>query len=158
MLCLMRQGTSELSTCGGTDASLLAQDMGGRLALVESLRMVARFRLSVIPSADESLCNLGQFAFFALLLFSAARRHSSDVLELLRLVEILEELHTELQGMISYPHMDTTLLYDVLQRWSQLLNRCVAELALELVEAPGASAPSISNKSWLIWRGDTTWY
>ena len=43
--------------------------------------------------------------------------------------------------MISSPHLATTLLYDVSQRWSQYLNRCVAALDSEVVEALGASVP-----------------
>ena len=53
----------------------------------------------------------------------------------------MEELHTEVQGMISSPHLATTLLFDVFQRWSQYLNRCVAALSSEVKEAPGASVP-----------------
>ena len=43
--------------------------------------------------------------------------------------------------MISSPHLATTLLFDVSRRWSQYLNRCVAALASEVEEAPGASVP-----------------
>ena len=43
--------------------------------------------------------------------------------------------------MISSPHLATTLLFDVSRRWSQYLNRCVAELALEVVEALGVGVP-----------------
>ena len=68
-------------------------------------------------------------------------RHSSAVAELLRLIERLEELYTEVQGMISSPHLATTLLFDVSRRWSQYLNRCVAASASEVEEAPGASDP-----------------
>ena len=94
--------------------------------------MAARIRLAVIPSADEALRNLGTFAFVASQLFSTGGRHSSAVAELLRLIERLEELHTEVQGMISSPHLVTTLLYDVSRRWSQYLNRCVAASASEV--------------------------
>ena len=65
----------------------------------------------------------------------------SAVAELHRLIERLKELHPEVQGMISSPHLVTTLLFDVLRRWSHYLNRCVAELASEVEEAPGASIP-----------------
>ena len=85
--------------------------------------MAARIRLAVIPSADEALRDLGTFAFVASHLFSAGGRHSSAVAELFRLVERPEELHTEVQGMISSPHLATTLLFDVLWQWSQYLNR-----------------------------------
>ena len=65
----------------------------------------------------------------------------SAVSELLLLIDRLEELHIEVQRMISSPHLATTLLFDVLQRWSQYLSRCVLALALEVEEAPGASVP-----------------
>ena len=43
--------------------------------------------------------------------------------------------------MILFPHLATPLLFDVLWRLSQYLNRCVAALASEVEEAPGASTP-----------------
>ena len=89
----------------------------------------------------KALRDLGTFAFVALHLFSAGGRHSSAVAKLLRLIERLEEIHTEVQGMISSPHLATTLLYDVSRRWSQYLNRCVAASASEVAEALGASVP-----------------
>ena len=55
-------------------------------------------------------------------------------------MELLQPLN-EVQGVISSPHLATTLLFDVLRRWSQYLNRCVAALASEVEEAPGASVP-----------------
>ena len=100
------------------------------------MRVAARVCLAVILSADETLRELGTFAFVASHLFSAGRRHSSALAELLCLIERLEELHTELWGVISCPHLATTFLYDVSRRWIQYLNRCVAAL-----EAPGASFP-----------------
>ena len=138
---LTHQGSVEASTCGGANASLLAQQLDGRLDLSDSLRMATRIRLAVIPSTDEALRDLGTFAFVTLHLFSAGERHSSAVDELLRLIERLEELHTEVQGMISSPHLATTLLYDVSWRWSKYLNRCVAASASEVEEAPGDSVP-----------------
>ena len=68
---LTRQGSVEASTRGGADASLLAQQLDGRLASAEFLRMAARIRLAIIPSADEALRDLGTFAFVASHLFSA---------------------------------------------------------------------------------------
>ena len=103
--------------------------------------MAARVRLSIILSADESPYNIGTFAFVALHLFSAVGRHSSAVAELLRLIERLEDLHTEVQGVISSPNLATTLLFDVLRRWSQYLNRCVAASDSKVVEAPGGRVP-----------------
>ena len=91
---LTQQGTVEVSTRGGADASLLAQQLDGRLDLVDSLRTAAQVRLAEIPSADEALRDLGTFAFVALHLFSAGGRHLSAVAELLCLIERLEEQHT----------------------------------------------------------------
>ena len=75
--------------------------------------MAARFRLAVILSTDEALRNLGTFAFAMSHLFSAGRSHLSAVADLLCLIERLEKLHTKVQGMISPPHLATTLLFDV---------------------------------------------
>ena len=130
-----------MSTRGGADTSLLAQQLDGRLALADSLWMAARVRLVVILAADKALRDLGTFAFVASHLFSTEERHLSTVAKLLRLIERLEELHTEMQGIISSPHRSTTVLFDVLWRWSQYLNRCVAALASEVEEAPGDSVP-----------------
>ena len=107
------------------------------------MRMAARLRLSVIQYADEALHNLGTFDFVASHLFYAGGRHLSVVTKLLRLIERLEELHTKVQGIISPPHLATTLFYDVLRRWSQYFNRCVAASASKVVEAPGASLPHL---------------
>ena len=62
--------------------------------------MSSRSRLTVILSADKVLYDLGAFVFVALHLFFAGRHHSSAVAELLFLVQRLEELHTEVLGMI----------------------------------------------------------
>ena len=43
--------------------------------------------------------------------------------------------------MISSPHLSTTLIYDVPQWWSLYLNRCVAVLESEALEAPGDNVP-----------------
>ena len=102
--------------------------------------MSARVRLAVIPSADKALCDLGTFAFFASHFFSAGGRHSSAITNIHRLIERLEELHTEVQGMISSPHIEATLLYDVLRKCSQSFNRCMTACDSEVTEAPGASA------------------
>ena len=115
--------------------------MDGRLASAHSLRMAARVRLAVITPSNEALCNLRMFAFIASYLFSAGGRHSSAVAELLRLIERLEELHAEVQEMISPPHLSTTILYYASRRWIQYLNRCVMVLVSEGFEAPGTSVP-----------------
>ena len=43
--------------------------------------------------------------------------------------------------MISSPHLATTLLFDVSRRWRLYLNRCVAALASESLDAPGYQVP-----------------
>ena len=76
------QGSVEASTRGGADASLLAQQLDGRLALADSLWMAVRICLAVIPSADESLRDLGTFDFVA----------SHLIVELLQPLNEAEEL------------------------------------------------------------------
>ena len=107
-----------MSTDGGVDASLLAQQLDGRLASADSLRTAARVRLAAILSAEEALRNFGTFAFVASHLFSTGGRPSSADTEILRIIERLGELHTEVQVMISSPHLATTLLFDVSRQWS----------------------------------------
>ena len=92
---LTRQGAVEASTRGGVDASLLNQQIYGRLALADSPRTDAQVCLADILSADEALCDLGTFAFVASHLFSAGGRHTSSVAEILCLITRLEELHAE---------------------------------------------------------------
>ena len=70
----MRRGTVEASTRGGSDTSLLAQQLNRGLASAYSLWMAARVHIAITPSADEALCNLGTFAFIASHLFSADGR------------------------------------------------------------------------------------
>ena len=70
--------------------------------------MSAEASLSVIPSADEALHVLVTFAFVASHLFSTVGQHATAVLELFHIIERLEELHTEVQGMITSPHLETT--------------------------------------------------
>ena len=122
---MTRQGTVKASNCEEAEASLLAHQLDIRLASTDSLRTSARVRLAVTLSADEALCNLGKFSFVASHLFSAAGRHTSEVVEILCLIERVEELHTKVQGMIKPPHLATTLLYAVSSWWSLYLNRCV---------------------------------
>ena len=89
------QGAVEAATHGGADTSLLEHQLDGQLALSDSLRTSTRVHLAVIPSTDESLWDLGAFTFVASCLFSAGGRHLSSVAYILRITEILEELHTE---------------------------------------------------------------
>ena len=92
---MTRQGTVDALTREGAGASLLAQQLYGQLAFVDSLRTATRVRLACIPSAEKALRDLGTFAFVALHLFSAAGQHASAVTDLLRLIKISEELHTK---------------------------------------------------------------
>ena len=115
--------------------------MDGHLALADPLQTATIVRLAAILSTDEALRDLGTFTFVTLHLFSAGRRQSSDVAELLRLIEKSEETHTEVQGMISSLHPATTIIYDVSWRWILYLNRCVDASALEALEAPGVNIP-----------------
>ena len=103
--------------------------------------MAARVPLSVTLSADEALRDLGTFVFVLSHLFSAGRRHSSSVADILRLIKRLEVLNTEVQGMILSPNLATELLFDVLWWCRQYLNRFVAALNSEVVEAPWGSIP-----------------
>ena len=103
----------------GAEASLLSQQLNGRLASVDFLRASVRVHLDAIPSTDEVLCDLGMFAFVTSHLLSAVSRHSSVVADILCLVERLEDTHTKVYWIISSPHLSTTLIYDVLRRWSQ---------------------------------------
>ena len=105
------QGLVDASNRGGTDVSLLMQQLDGHLVLADSLCMAVRVRLAVIPSTDESLRKLVTFAFVPSHLFSVGGRHFSAFVKLLRLIERLEELHTEVQGLISSLHLATTLLF-----------------------------------------------
>ena len=97
---MTHHGTVEVYTRGGSDASLLAQHLDGSLALADSLRADVRVRLAAIPSADETLSDLGMFAFISLHLFSAGGRHLSAVADIVLLIERLEKLHIEEQEMI----------------------------------------------------------
>ena len=81
------------------------------------------------------------FAFVASHLLSTIRSHSSAVAELISIIKRPEEIHTEVQGVISSPHLDTKLLYYVSRRWSLYLIRRVDALVSEVLEAPGANIP-----------------
>ena len=111
------------------------------MASAEYLQTALRVLLDAIPSVEEALRDLGTFAFVALHIFFAGGWHSLAVVDILCLIESLEELHTEVQGIISPPHPAMTLLYNVLRRWSLYSNRCVDALASEALEALGANVP-----------------
>ena len=98
------------------------------------------------PPGRHPFCGGGasrprHLAFVALSLFPAGGRHLSAIMELIRLIKRLEELHTKVQGMISPPHLATTLLFNVSRRWSLYLNRCVAALTSESLDALGCQVP-----------------
>ena len=78
------------------------------------------------------------FALVASHLFSAGGRHSSTIAEILRIVERLEEIHTKVQGVISSPHIATTLLFDLSRQWSLYLNKCMSESASEPLDTSGS--------------------
>ena len=65
----------------------------------------------------------------------------AEFTELLRIIERLEELHNEVQGIIKPPKLSTTLLYYVSRWWSLYLNRCVSTSLSEVHEAPRAMEP-----------------
>ena len=115
---MTRQGLFKASTHGGYDVSLLAQQLDRRLTLTDSLQISTRVRLAIIPFAYEALRDLCTFAFVALHLFSASERHSSAIVNILHLLESLEKLQTKVHRMISFPHLFTTIIYNVSQRWS----------------------------------------
>ena len=81
------------------------------------------------------------FTFVASHILSAGRGHPSAFAELLCLIERLDDLHAEVQGMISSPHLATTIIYNMSGWWSLYINRCVAALASEDLEALGANTP-----------------
>ena len=71
------------------DASLLSQQLEGRLASADYLQTAVRFRLAAILYAEEAICDIGTFAFAALQIFSAGGRNLSAVAELLCFIERL---------------------------------------------------------------------
>ena len=73
-------------------------------------------------------------------LFSVGWRHATAVADILRLIKSLEELHTKVQGLITYPYLSTTTIYKVLRRWIMYLNRCVDEYMSEALGAPEDTA------------------
>ena len=102
------------------------------------MRTATRIHLAFIPSVEKVLRGLGTFASVNLHIFSAIGIHSSSVTELLCLIEILEDHHTKVKGVISSPQLAISLIYDVSWRWIQYLNRCVNVSALGVLESPGS--------------------
>ena len=77
---MMLKGMVEAST---------EQHLDGRLVLAHSFWSSAWLCLAIITYADESLCDLGTFEFFAAHLFSIGGRPEAAVEELLHLIERL---------------------------------------------------------------------
>ena len=138
---ITHQGMIEALNYEGADASLLAQQLDGRMASSDYLLKAAQVCLDCIPSADEALCNLGTFAFVASHLFSTEGKHTSAVTKLLSLIGILEELHFEVHEMITTPYLATTLLYAVSRQWLLCLNSCVTALSSENIGTAGTTVP-----------------
>ena len=84
---------------------------------------------------------MGTFASITLHIFSKGGIYASSVAEILHLINILEEIHTEVQGIITSPHLATTLIFDVSRQWSLYLSRCVVVSLLGYLGAPGAIVP-----------------
>ena len=88
------------STCGGADVFLLDQQFYEHLASADSLQTDLKVHMDTILSVDESLWDLGIFAFVPLYLFYVDGSHLPAVAELLRLIAILEKLHTKVKETI----------------------------------------------------------
>ena len=70
----------------GSDESLLAQQLDGRIDSAYYLQTAPQVRLAVIPSVDKVKRDLDTFAFVAYHLFSTGGRHMASVLDILCLV------------------------------------------------------------------------
>ena len=125
----------------GLDSYLLAQQMDGHISSLESLRTSSWFRLAEIPYADKALRNLGTFAFFASQLLSTVRRHVAKVEYLLHLIKRLKELNTNVQGMITPPHISITLMFDVSRQWILYLKRYMDASSSYELGAPRVMVP-----------------
>ena len=69
-------------------------------ALSDSLQTSDMVLLAAILYVDEALCDLGMFAFVVSYFFLEDGHHSSAIAELIFLIERLEDIHTEVQGVI----------------------------------------------------------
>ena len=58
--------------------------------------------LVFIPTVDEALHNLSTFYFVAVHLFYAGGIHATAISEILRFIERIEELYTEVHGITTY--------------------------------------------------------
>ena len=116
--CNVRQVIVEALTCMGSDASLLAQQLYVQLASADSFLKSTRVCVDATQSTYEAIRDLGTFAFIASYLLSMGRRHATVIMDILYLIERLEELHTEVQGKITPPHLSTALIYYMSRLWS----------------------------------------
>ena len=138
---MTRQGTVEVLIHLGLDASLLAHHLYGRLASKGLL--VDRHSG---PPGCYSVCRRGALQLGHLCICCVAPlicrgRHTEAVTEIVRIINRLEELHTEVQEMIKSSHLATTLIYNRPRKWITYLNRCVVASSLEDVEAPSETVP-----------------
>ena len=101
------------------------QHLDVRMASANSLQTATRVHLDDITSADEALLNLDIFYFIVLHLLSVGGIHAVSVMDLLHIIERLEDIQTEVQGMITLPNLTMVLLYDISRGWSTYLNICV---------------------------------
>ena len=82
------------------------------------------------------------FTFLESYLFSAeGGENTAAVSALLCLIERMEQLYTNVQGMIAYPHVTMTMFYDVSMRWSMFLNKCVVTSSSEDVGVHRVTVP-----------------
>ena len=65
----------------------------------------------------DVICDLVTFAFIVANLFTVGGWNAAVVADIPHLIERLEDLYKEVQGMITYPHLTTAILFDVSRRW-----------------------------------------
>ena len=97
----------------GLYASLVVQQLYGRLVLADSLQKTAWVFLAVIPPMDKVLYFLGTLSSVVSYLLSTGGRHMAAIAELFCLIEILDYLHTKFRGVITSLHLTKTLMFDL---------------------------------------------
>ena len=90
---------------------------------------------------EEALHNLDTSAFVSYKILSAGRRHAEEVADILHFIERLEELHTEVQEMITSSHLATEIIYNIYTQWSLYLNMCVEVSSSEGLGVTRATVP-----------------
>ena len=80
-------------------------------------------------------------AFVSSKILSAGRRHAEEVVDILHFIERLEELHTEVQEMITSSHLATEIIYNIYTQWSLYLNMCVEVSSSEGLGVTRATVP-----------------